>query len=815
MKKITLFLLALISVLSVNAQYLKGTFNGWGTGNKFSSGQTTINLTANTTYEFKINEGNSWYGNDGTMDIGNCSDWTFEASQGNAKIRTLFAGNYTFKWNSSSRKVSVIYPTGYCITGTSKLVSGSGWQATEKIMTKSGSTYTYTFPNLAAGEYEFKITNGTWNTTFGYSDLDYAYQGVTSGENNNIKLNLTEKTNLTITFNGSKITLDLPKKEYTVYYVNSSAWSNVNAYVWDAADNDKKAWPGESMTKISGKTYKGKDVYQYTFSAKYTNIIFSNNGSSQTSNLTITEGKFYYYDSKWNTSINYDVIISVSANPAEGGTVTGEGTYNHGSTATLIATPNPGYKFVKWNDDETAGSTRTITVTQNATYQAVFEKLPEATFSDPSILTIGTTYGQLTYQLTMNENRWYWVSFPFNVNINAITTSTGNGSGDLFLTEYNAQKRATDGNGGWQNVAYKTGDNTQLIANKGYVIGPADNAFVKGMVVTFPSATATNEVKGTLTLKTEDTKGDTKNDNWHIVGTGLYHEAASLGDIKYVAIPTIINNKEDYKYYYVGESNQNDQFNLPISQHTFRPFEAFFVQYGGEYTTTAKTTKTAAELAPVARAKAQQNEQIYCLNMNETHTVVILNAEGSEGYTVGQDFLEMNGDGNDLIYSFDGNDALAFNHRAIEAQSIALGGYVATAGEQTISLNSYNANAEAVTLIDNQEGTTTDLLTNDYTFTAERGSLDGRFSIVFAAQKAGDTTVDCYNAIENSIIAYGAADNCTVTGLTAGSEIAIYNTLGQLVFATTANAETINLPSLVAGTYLIRHNNTIAKITLR
>lgn len=55
------------------------------------------------------------------------------------------------------------------------------------------------------------------------------------------------------------------------------------------------------------------------------------------------------------------------------GTVTGGGTYEYGTTATLTATPNSGYKFVKWSDENTSNP-RTITVSGNATYTAVFEK---------------------------------------------------------------------------------------------------------------------------------------------------------------------------------------------------------------------------------------------------------------------------------------------------------------------------------------------------------------------------------------------------------------------------------------------------------
>lgn len=40
--------------------------------------------------------------------------------------------------------------------------------------------------------------------------------------------------------------------------------------------------------------------------------------------------------------------ITAIANPTEGGTVTGAGTYSYGETATLTATANEGYMFTNW-----------------------------------------------------------------------------------------------------------------------------------------------------------------------------------------------------------------------------------------------------------------------------------------------------------------------------------------------------------------------------------------------------------------------------------------------------------------------------------
>ncbi len=44
--------------------------------------------------------------------------------------------------------------------------------------------------------------------------------------------------------------------------------------------------------------------------------------------------------------------LFLTAEPAEGGTVNGEGSYTEGAEITLTATPNEGYTFLKWTDDQ-------------------------------------------------------------------------------------------------------------------------------------------------------------------------------------------------------------------------------------------------------------------------------------------------------------------------------------------------------------------------------------------------------------------------------------------------------------------------------
>ena len=71
--------------------------------------------------------------------------------------------------------------------------------------------------------------------------------------------------------------------------------------------------------------------------------------------------------------------IAASANPTEGGTVTGGGTFNSGSTCTLVATPASGYVFTNWTSGNTVVSTSatyTFNVTSARTLTANFEVLP-------------------------------------------------------------------------------------------------------------------------------------------------------------------------------------------------------------------------------------------------------------------------------------------------------------------------------------------------------------------------------------------------------------------------------------------------------
>ena len=88
--------------------------------------------------------------------------------------------------------------------------------------------------------------------------------------------------------------------------------------------------------------------------------------------------RLFVYDIPITITYTVPYTITTAVSPSGGGTVSGGGTYNDGTNVTLTATPATGYQFTKWQkngaDDGNTSATRTITVSEDAAYTAVFTK---------------------------------------------------------------------------------------------------------------------------------------------------------------------------------------------------------------------------------------------------------------------------------------------------------------------------------------------------------------------------------------------------------------------------------------------------------
>ena len=97
------------------------------------------------------------------------------------------------------------------------------------------------------------------------------------------------------------------------------------------------------------------------------------------------------YVAHFNAVAKNEYTISAVVDPTGKGTVTGTGTYKEGASVTLTAESDDAcYVFDKWADNNSTNPTRTVTVTGNATYTALFKVVNHTLTVQSADDTMGT-----------------------------------------------------------------------------------------------------------------------------------------------------------------------------------------------------------------------------------------------------------------------------------------------------------------------------------------------------------------------------------------------------------------------------------------
>ena len=188
--------------------------------------------------------------------------------------------------------------------------------------------------------------------------------------------------------------------DYGLFYGEALSFTteSVPTYVVNVSSN-----PTQGGVVTGGGTYEqGQScTVQATAKTGYTFTNWTKDGiqvsTEATYSFTVTEDVALVANF---TNVSPTYAISVSANPINGGTVSGGGTYYYGNTCTLTATPATGYTFINWTKDDVVVSSNisfTFTVTEDAAYVANFSINSYEITATSNPIGAGTITGVGTY----------------------------------------------------------------------------------------------------------------------------------------------------------------------------------------------------------------------------------------------------------------------------------------------------------------------------------------------------------------------------------------------------------------------------------
>lgn len=360
------------------------TFVGWFDTSAASGGTqatTTTKVTGTKTWyaRWSINSYTFTFDKNG----GNTPSSTTITKEYNTAIGTLPTctrnadNTYTYAfagWFDTSTSSE-----GTQLTTTTKVTSNKTWYAR---WTPTYKNYTVTWdgnggtPSKSSSSFHYNDALGTLPTA---TRTGYTFKGWSTSKTGTVNVSTTTKVTANVTY-------------YAVWTINSYTWTfDANG---GTGDTTKTLNYNATLSTLPTASRASTAANNYTF-AGWFDTDASTGGTQLTTSTKCTGNKTWY--ARWTASTRqYKLIVTAGT----GGTVSGGGTYNYNASATLKATANSGYHFVKWSDGNTS-ATRTVTVTKDATYTATFEQDPYLNL-DKTSLEFEASGGTQTVNVTSN-----------------------------------------------------------------------------------------------------------------------------------------------------------------------------------------------------------------------------------------------------------------------------------------------------------------------------------------------------------------------------------------------------------------------------
>lgn len=484
------------------------------------------------------------------------------------------------------------------------------------------------------------------------------------------------------------------------------------------------------------------------------------------------------------------------------------------STENLIASGAPlDYKpdvYIHWMYDNgnysySAGKLKTVgTVTSAQASMSIGKFEMDQTRSTSSMTSFinmlesdsEMTADSVVTNLEVSTGGWHFLSFPYDVKISDIGTM-----GDWVIRRYDGAARANgDYSNTWVTVPYEE----TLNAGEGYIWTTTNGNF------RIPAVDNENKnnlfANSTQYVPLREFASTTIADNsWNLIGNPFpcYYDTRFL---EYTA-PITVRSGSSYSAY----SPVDDSYIL-------MPLEAFFVQKPSNvesigFTTDGRQTDNSVrtlDTAAKTRTLKAAERKVFNISIegmgSADRTRFVINESASSAYEMECDAAKFMSDDTSLpqIFTLENAERLAINERPMGNGEISLGAYFGTAGTYTLSLNTKCAHT--VVLVDNLTGEETDLTAGTYTFEAEQGTFNERFTI-----RLWDDIVNSADDMiaENKVTVSAAAGGIAVENAT--EDIYVYNAAGSLIDVKNGGSVTFALPQ---GIYVVKVGNDSFKVSV-
>ena len=391
------------NVVSSNATY---TFNVEGNRNlvaNFTLNNYTVTVSANPSNGGTATGGGTFtYGQSCTVTATANTGYTFSNWTENGNVVSSNA-NYTFTVNSNRTLVANFTENTYTITISANPSNGGtatgggtftyGQNCTVTATANTGYTFTNWTENgnVVSNNADYTFTvEGNRNLVANFTAITYTItvsanpsnSGTTSGGGTYthgqsctvIATSADGYTFMNWTENGSVVSTDA---NYSfIVTSNRSLVANFEEQQPDTYNINVSPNPNIGGTVTGGGNYNGGQQCTVTATANtgYTFVNWTENGEVVTTNASYT---FIVTNNRTlvaNFTLN-SYTITVTADPTEGGMVTGSGNYDHGASCTLTATANENYEFINWTKngiEVSTDATYTFMVTASEEYVAHF-----------------------------------------------------------------------------------------------------------------------------------------------------------------------------------------------------------------------------------------------------------------------------------------------------------------------------------------------------------------------------------------------------------------------------------------------------------